>query len=316
MATRLRINLRLALWPCACAILLAGWLAAAPATAQSVSIIARFAPEAGNVTDALLLDNGLLALFYPDSGRIAEYTLDGQLHHHVVHEGGATRVFKPACGIAPSGDAMLVFDAASLNLYQVELDGNIGKAVKLAYPAGSGAIALSQLSGLSLDAQGRLWAMLTAEGKLAGFDSNGKFAQELDLSALLPYTPACYTRSAWLPDGTLFLLDYSQGAILYRKPGEQSFRRVRLDAPEGVDAAPVLQDFAVDSSGNLLAVTTASSQPVMLLTPSAAGYTAHRLNVPLPVGSNRLACRWSNGRFIVWLRDQPLICVLELSSAS
>jgi hypothetical protein len=316
MGTRLRQNLNKARLSTACAILLACWLAAVPAAGQAVSIIARFAPEAGNITDAVLLDNGHLALFYPDSGRIAEYSLDGTLHHHIVHEGGTQRVFTPVCGLAPSGANMLVFDAASLNLYRVELDGNIGKAVKLAYPAASGAIALSQLSGLSLDAQGRLWAMLTAEGKLAGFDRNGIFTEELDLTTLLPYTPACYTRSAWLPDGTLFLLDYSQGAILYRNPGEQAFRRVRLDAPEGVDAAPVLQDFAVDDRGHILAVTTASSQPVMLLTPSSAGYTAHRLNVPLPTGSNRLACRWSNGRFIVWLRDQPLVCILELSAAS
>ncbi len=295
------------------ALALACWLASLPAAGQSVSIIARFAPEAGNITDAVLLDNGRVALFYPDKGRIAEYTLEGVLHHHIVHEGGEQRVFQPVCGVAAGGGNIMVFDAASLNLYRVELDGNIGKSVKLAYPSGNGAIALSQLSGLSLDSQGRIWAMLTAAGKLACFNRDGEFTEELDLRQQLPYSPACYTRSAWLRDGTLFLLDFSQGAILYRKPSEASFRRVRLDAPEGVDAAPVLQDFAADDRGNILAVTTASSQPVMLLTPSATGYTAHRLNVPLPTGGNRLACRWSNGRFIVWLRDQPLVCILELS---
>jgi hypothetical protein len=313
MGTRLRISGPLPRLTLATLLALACLLAAWPAAGQSVSVIARFAPEAGNITDAVLLDNGRVALFYPDNGRIVEYTLDGTLHHHIVHEGGEQRVFQPTFGLAPSGANMLVYDAATLNLFRIELDGNIGRSVKLAYPAGDGAIALSQLSGLSLDAQGRLWVMLTANNKLACFGSNGEFKEELDLSRQLPYAPACYTRSAWLGDGTLFLLDYSQGAILYRKPGESSFRRVRLEVPAGVDAAPVLQDFAVDDRGNILAVTTASSQPVMLLTPSSAGYTAHRLNVPLPAGSNRLACRWSNGRFIIWLRDQPLVCILELS---
>ena len=317
MGTRLRLKLTPPRLLAATTLLLTCWLAyAAPVMGQSVGILARFTPEAGNITDAVLLENGRIALFYPEAGRIAEYTLEGALHHHILHEGGEHRVFTPVCGLATSGANLLVFDSASLNLFRIELDGNIGKAVKLAYPAASGAIALSQISGLSLDAKGQLWAMLTAQGKLACFDREGVFIEELDLNALLPYKPACYTRAAWLPDGTLFLLDYSQGAILYRRPGEQSFRRVRLDAPEDVDAAPVLQDFAVDDLGNLLAVTTASSQPVMLLTPNTEGYTAHRLNVPLPEGSNRLACRWSNGRFIVWLRDQPLVCVLELSSAS
>ena len=313
MGTRLRLKRRILQICGALALALVYWLLAAPAAGQAVSVIARFTPEAGNITDAVLLDNGHIALFYPDGGRIVDYAMDGTVNQHIVHEGGAARVFQPVCGLTASGGNILAFDAASLNLYRVGLDGNIGKSVKLAYPSGHGAIALSQLSGLSLDSKGQIWVMLTASGKLACFDRDGQYTEELDLARLLPYSPACYTRSAWLNDGTLFLLDFSQGAILYRKPGETSFRRVRLDVPDGVDAAPVLQDFAVDDQGNILAATADSDKPVMLLTPSSSGYTAHRLNVPLPDGGNRLACRWSNGRFIVWLRDQPFVCVLEIS---
>ena len=75
---------------------------------------------------------------------------------------------------------------------------------------------------------------------------------------------------------------------------------------------PALQDFAVDSAGNVLLVTHHDETPLYLLTPSEAGYQSHPVNLNLPSGQKRLACRWSGGMFILWTRDEPELTVLQL----
>lgn len=296
------------------ALVVALLTAAMPAQAMEVNIAARFTAELGMIADAALLGDGNLALLYAEEGRIAKYSFSGELAHHIVHEGGAGRLFKPTACLAEADGGLLVFDEAAQRVYAVAEDGNIGRSFELAYPVGAGSsIALSRVSNLATGPLGNLWVMLTAQGKFASFDRSGRFVEEHDLSSLLPYDPAIYTRASLLPDGSLFVLEYSQGAILYSRPGTSQFNRIRIDKAEGVDHAPVLQDFAVDSSGIILAATYDTSRPLVLLTPATSGYTAHSLALELPVSTPRLACRQSKGKFIVWLRDTAEVVVLDIT---
>ena len=48
------------------------------------------------------------------------------------------------------------------------------------------------------------------------------------------------------------------------------------------------------------------------LAPGDVGYQSHALRLSLPLDNPRLACRYSGGKFIVWLRDHPLVVVLEV----
>jgi hypothetical protein len=146
---------------------------------------------------------------------------------------------------------------------------------------------------------------------LASFDSEGQHQGDLDLAKLLPYPSATYTRAQLLPDGSLFVLDYLQGAVLYRRGASGQFHRLRLgEQPSGV-AAPQVQDFAANDAGNMLIATYSESAPLVLLDYEGDGYHSHALEIKLPVGGSRLACRQSRGKYIVWSRDRPFVLVLQ-----
>ncbi|MBN2083201.1 hypothetical protein JW859_13465 [bacterium] len=304
MKTQL-INLALAL--------VAALLVGQPALAQSLKIVARFAPEDGRIVDAALLDGQHLILLYPDAGRLADYTLDGQLHQHIVREGGAERRFRPLACIARSPRELLVFDEAAHKVFFIGADGNISRGVDLAYPSSGGTLlALSRVGDLAVGGSDVIWAMLPETNTLAGFDLAGNYVTSLALGELLPYAPAIYTRAQLFPDGSLYLLEYHQGAVIYRHGPDGAYRRLRLNTADGGTVLPELQDFAVDDAGNVLLVTHDEQSPLQLLTPGGAGYAAHPVDLDLPGGNNRLACRWSGGMFILWTRDKPEVIVLQL----
>jgi hypothetical protein len=282
--------------------------------AQTLRIVARLRPEPGQVVDAALLGTDHLLLLYPDAGRIADYTLDGQLHQHILREGGRELRFRPsACVAAPDGN-LLVFDEAAHKVFFIGPDGNIFRGVDLAWPAADGQLlALSSVGDLTLGASNVIWATLPERGVLAGFDRDGNHAATLDLAALLPYDPAVYTRAQLLSDGSLFVLEYHQGAVLYRRGSQGAFRRLRLAAPQDGVTVPALQDFAVDDAGRVLLVTHSEQTPLTMLLPSDGGYQSHPVNLDLPGGHRRLACRWSAGMFIVWTRDETEVIVLEFA---
>ena len=293
----------------AVALLLAPYLA----LAQTVKVLARITPQDGHISDAAVLDNSHLVLLYPEAGQIADYSLDGKLYQHIVREAGAESRFTPTfCAVAPDGK-LLVFDETAHKLFTITEDGNIVSGVDLAYPASeSDVLALSRIGGLSVDAAGLVWVVLPERGVLAGFDIEGTYQASVDLAGLLPYSGAVYTRAQWLKDGSLYALDYHQGAVLYRSAGETHFHLVKMQSPAGLDAAPLAQDFAVDDAGNILFITSAEGPQLLLLTPGKQGYESHAVEIKLPTGAKRLACCHSQGRFIVWSRDKPLVCVLEL----
>ena len=295
-----------------CAVcLLAGTVYAQTATPIRVS--ARFTPETGRISDVAILGDYLI-LAYPDAGRLAQYTLAGELVKHIKREGGAARRFRPTACLS-RGDTLLVFDEAEHKLFTVQADGNFTKGVDLAYPSGEhGAlIALSRIGGLTAPSQGPLWVLLPERGVLATFDSAGTYQQAIDLAAQLPYPAAVYSRAVILSDGSLFALDYHQGAVLYRRGNAGAFKRLRLGSPEGLDAAPVLQDFAVDEYARVLLATHDAQAPLVFLTPAENAYHSHLVELNLPADA-RLACRASQGKVVVWQRDQPLVVVLELAA--
>jgi len=147
---------------------------------------------------------------------------------------------------------------------------------------------------------------------LASFDAEGQHQGDLDLTKLLPYPSATYTRAQLLPDGSLFVLDYLQGAVLYRRGASGQFHRLRLGEQAAEVAVPQVQDFAADDSGNMLIATYSESAPLVLLTYERDGYHSHSLEIKLPVGGSRLACRQSRGKYIVWSRDRPFVLVLQV----
>jgi hypothetical protein len=300
-------------WICAVSLGLLLLLAAAPAVAQTLRIVSRFTPEAGRIVDAAVLPGEHLLLLYPDSGRIADYNFAGELNQHIIREGGEERRFRPLACAATDDDILLVFDEAAHKVFFTGADGNIFKGIDLAYPAGGGSlVALSRVGDLAAGRGNVIWATLPERGMLAAFDYDGNFVMNIELAAMLPYQPAVYTRGQVLPDGSIYVLEYHQGAVLYRRGIEGAYHRLRLGTPEGAVEVPALQDFAVDDQGNVLLVTHSDAQPLQLLTAGDTGYQAHPVNLDLPSGQRRLACRWSGGMFILWTRDNPEVTVLKL----
>jgi hypothetical protein len=289
-------------------------LSAAPVlAAPDLQIVSRFVPEEGLIADAAIFADGTLALAFPDRGRIALHNKQGKLERHILREAGESLPFQPTTLANGPRDTLLVFDEVDHKLFTVSQDGNVTKGVDLAYPAasGTGALALSRIGDLSRDTSGRIWAMLPDRSMLAAFDDKGVLTDKLDLSLGLPYPGAIFTRAQFVGDGTLFVLDYHQGAVLYRAQGAR-FKRIRPPVEMSSEAEPVLQDFAVDAAGNVLATAAGGTNPVLYMAHSAQGYKAHPLKLDLPAGANRLAVRQSQGKFILWLRNKPLAYVLSL----
>jgi hypothetical protein len=297
--------------------------------APRVNIEAKFTPVTGVISDATLLSSGRVGLCYPDAGFFAEYTLDGRLFQHTVREAGIELPFRPVCCAAGPADDVLIFDEAEGKLFEVEPDGNFNEGVKLAFkvPGSANSIALPTVGDICWQAKvvnnvalppskGYLvWAMLPERGELACFNSAGAQISAMAFNSLLPYEDAIYTRAQFAADGSLFVMDYLQGAVIYRRGGESQFRRLRpvpLDKASGAEAAPQLQDFAVDSAGIILAASTDSAKPLLLLTPGKQGYDSRKVDLGLPKGEHRIGVRYGRGKFIVWLRDTPLVCVLRL----
>lgn len=296
------------LWIVLCAIC---WLMPAPALSeQRVRIVARITPQSGRIMDAALLSEHLM-LLYPDSGQIADYTLDGKLNQHIIREGGMNSRFKPTSCSTASGE-LLVFDEADHKVFFISPDGNISQGIDLAFPSDDGLLALSRIGDLAYGANKMIYALLPERGVIALFDRKGNHQESLDLAALLPYSNGLYSRLGVLADGSLFVMDYSQGAVLYRRGAAQGFRRLRLSDTAEAQVAPTLQDFAVDEAGNVLIATTDTTNPLLLLDNSEDGYHSHALDLKLPAGSQRLACRYSGGKYIVWSRDRPYVIVLQV----
>jgi len=274
------------------------------AQAQSAQMVAQLTPEAGLIADAALLGGDHLVLLYPELGHIADYTLDGTLHQHIVREGGVERRFRPTACIANGADSLLVFDEAAHKVFFIGADGNITRGIDLAYPDETGTLlALSRVGDIAVSGSDVLWAMLPERATLAGFDLSGNHVISLNLGDLLPYSPATYTRAQLLDDGSLYFLDYYQGAVLYRRGITGAFRRLRLEGPDGADAA-----------GNVLVATHDADAPLVLLTPGAEGYQSHNVELSLPNGVPKLACRCSGGKFIVWTRDETVVFIIEITS--
>lgn len=301
--------------------------------AVKVNIEARFKPEAGFIADAAMMGSGRVGLAYPDSGHVAEYSLDGRLFKHLVREAGVELPFRPSCCVAGPGDDLLIYDEAEQAVFEVEPDGNFSKGLTLAYdPGDNKTIALSKVGDLAWQpelrggkplppAKGFLtWAMQPDNGDFCAFDGKGRQVSTMNLSRLLPFENAMYTRAQFSGDKSLFVLDYAQGAILYQRGAGTQFRRIRViqppklsgDAERSIEGAPMLQDFAVDGDGNIIAATRDDKRALMLLSPGAKGYDSRRIDLKLPAGANRIGIRYSRGKFIVWLRDDPEVLVLRL----
>jgi hypothetical protein len=283
-------------------------------TGHKITVVARITPEEGLIADAAMLNDSHLALLYPQAGRIADYTLDGQLYQHILRESGVDRRFRPTACAAFGPVGIAVFDEAAMQVFVISDDGNFQRGFELAYQGAQGApaTALSAVGDLACPDEQTIWATLPEKGVLARFDSAGKQKQLLDLATELPYLNGVYTRGSLLPDGSLFVLDYGQGAVIYRQSAEPQYHRLALGTPEWADAAPALQDMAVDEQGDVLIVSSIEDKPVLLLTPVENGYDLHTVDLQLPISAPRMACRYSRGRFILWLRDRPYVVVLEL----
>ena len=291
---------------------LAGF-AAAQAPGVELKIVARFLPEEGNISDAALLDNGHLALLYPEAGRIADYHLNGMLNQHVVREGGVESRFRPVCGVAGPSNMLYVFDEATASVYTIGTDGNIHRGVNLSYPLdGGGSTVLSRIGDLWVDSAGGLWAVLPERGILAAFRRDGSFLSQTDLRARISEPQAAFSRIQFGGDNSLYTLDYHQGAVYRFLPGTEQARRIVVEEVPGVDALPTVQDFAADPGGRLLITTYIEQRPVLLLLPAGDRYRLHPISLDLPEGAGRLACRYSGGKFIVWSRETPFVIVLQL----
>lgn len=284
-----------------------------PARAAEARIVARFVPEAGAISDAAILGTNHIALLYPEEGRIADYSLEGRLMQHIIREGGAELTFQPtACTEGPDR-SIWVFDEASRRVFQIAPDGNFTRSINLAYEYADGSVlALSRVGDLDVGKDKLLWVLLPDRGTLTAFDGDGKMVDQVYLQKLLPWPDAIYARTANLDDGSMFVLDYHQGAVLYRHGNESDFHRLILNRPEGVDSLPGVQDFAVDENGNVMLATYDGNGELYFLEPRGEDYASRRISLELPPGPHRLACRYSDGRFIVWLRDSQLVFVLEV----
>ena len=283
------------------------------ARAAEARIIARFVPEAGSIADAAILGPDHVALLYPAEGRIADYSLEGRLMQHIIREGGAELQFQPtACTEGPDL-SIWVFDEAAHRVFQIAPDGNFTRSINLAYEYADGTVlALSRVGDIDVGKDGLLWVLLPDRGTITAFDKEGNMKDQVYLQKLLPWPDAVYARTANLADGSMFVLDYHQGAVLYRRGQETDFHRLILNRPADVDSVPGVQDFAVDESGNVMLATYGNGGELYFLEPNGTDYLARRVDLKLPEGEHRLACRYSNGRFIVWLRDSQLVYVLEV----
>ncbi|MCB1221975.1 hypothetical protein KDL30_15045 [bacterium] len=283
------------------------------ARAAEARIIARFVPEAGSIADAAILGTDHIALLYPAEGRIADYSLEGRLMQHIIREGGAELQFQPtACTEGPDL-SIWVFDEAAHRVFQIAPDGNFTRSINLAYEYADGTVlALSRVGDIDVGKDGLLWVLLPDRGTITAFDKEGNMKDQVYLQKLLPWPDAVYARTANLADGSMFVLDYHQGAVLYRRGQETDFHRLILNRPAEVDSVPGVQDFAVDESGNVMLATYGNGGELYFLEPNGTDYLARRVDLKLPEGEHRLACRYSNGRFIVWLRDSQLVYVLEV----
>lgn len=283
------------------------------AHAAEARIVARFIPEEGQIADAAILGEDHLALLYPREGRIADYSMEGRLMQHIIREGGAELQFMPtACTEGPDR-SIWVFDEAAHRVFQIAPDGNFTRSINLAYEFADGRVlALSRVGDLDIGKDNLLWVLLPDRGTITAFDKDGGMVDQVYLQKLLPWPDAVYARTANLDDGSMFVLDYHQGAVLYRHGHERDFHRLILSRPDGVDSVPGVQDFAVDEDGNVMIATYANGGEIYFLEPRGENYASRRVELQLPEGEHRLACRYSNGRFIVWLRDGQLVYVLEV----
>jgi hypothetical protein len=232
-----------------------------------------------------------------------------------VREAGIEALFRPTACFTRSDGSLMVFDEVAHQVFSIASDGNIGSGVNLGYSE-SGAdppIALARVGDLLDAGSSQLWAMLPDRGVLARFSKSGDILERQMIASELPYEPAQLTRPQFDSAGTLYVLDYAQGSILYRKSGETGFRRIKLATEAGVDGFPSIQDYAANPDGILLAVTYDEAKPLLLLAPDGQGYKAHPLKLKLPAGPNQIAVRYSGGKYILWTRDATQVTLLELN---
>jgi hypothetical protein len=283
-------------------------------SAPQLTILGRFTREAGLVADGTVFGDGKVALAYPELGRIALYEPDGTLDRHIMREGGQKLRFEPTTMLAAKADTVLVFDEADHKLFTIFEDGNVSKGVDLAYTAvdGDPPLALSRIGDLCSDGADRIWVNLPDRGVLARFSPDGKVEERRLLATELPYSGgAVFTRPQFTAGGSFFLLDYHEGVLLYRFGGA-SFKRIRAPNLTQAVGRPTIQDFAVDDSGNVLMATAEGGGTLVYLARGTGGYTAHPIRINLPAGPHRIALRQAHGKFLVWLRDDPSVFVLQL----
>jgi hypothetical protein len=299
-------------------------LAASSAQAVELRTVARFAPGKGLISDAALLSGGNIVLAYPEEGYLADYSPAGKLLRHIVREGGIEVPFRPTVVVAQDKEGLIVFDEAEHHVFRVAEDGNFSKGIDLGIDGGADSlvregrqtgvsapppIAAARIGGLSLMGDGALWTLLPDRGLLAKFDGKGRQTAGIDLADMLG-SGKLFARGQVTRDGTLYVLDYLSGAILYKPAGQTAFRRIRVsDDPRGFDGIPAVQDFAVLDDGTLLVATTDARRPLLLLTKLGAGRSARPVSLQLP--GSRLNVRASRGSFIVWASDQPQVFVLS-----
>lgn len=289
-------------------------LLAGRAAAVQVRTVVSFTAEPGVISDAAILGNGNIALLYPEVGRIASYTAQGKLSQHIIREAGIKQVFRPTACCVDSDGYLLVFDEAEHQLFRIASDGNIGSGVNLAYARSPAepSLAVARLGSLFAAPKG-VWALLGDKAVLARFGRDGTQAESLDLAAALAEDGPALARAQEGQPGSLYIMDFNQGAILYRLDSSAAFRRIAMPfETDGGVTLPWLQDFAVDKSGRILAATSNARNPLLLLLPQEEGYRAHPLKLSLPPNENRIAVRWCAGKYIVWTRDHPFVSVLEL----
>jgi len=285
---------------------------AIPAAAVEAVVVARFTPAETAIADACLMPNNHIALVLTDQGMIADYLPDGTLFQHIVREGGAAQNFRPtACSLGWDGQ-IYVFDEATHNVFTILPDGNIEGSFKLRLTLSpSESTAVSAVGDMHCSPEHVVWTLLTDKSLMAGFNANGDMVRRIDLERSLPYSNAAFSESAITSDGTIYILDYHQGAILRKSPDKPVYQRIVPFTMAGLDSAPLVQDFAVDDDHNMLIVSNRAEQQLEILTPSAGGYASHALSLDFPQDS-RISCTYSAGKFILWSRDEPFVAVLEL----
>jgi hypothetical protein len=201
-------------------------------------------------------------------------------------------------------DGLLVFDEVSREVLLIGEDGNQWRSFPLAYPAAESSVALSRIGQLGLAEGGGVWALRSDKAELAAFTRDGILKRSIDLASRLPYPAAAYTKFQWDGD-QLFLLEYSQGAILYGDKEAQRFKRLSLAGSSGL-SAPEVQDFAIDSAGNLL-LLTADSRAVLVTRGNSGQRESIELDLPGSLAGKRLGCRPGGSGFVVWARDGGIV---------